>query len=118
MTALSAFFGTTLRGTPYPACSWEFAKKGNDIVLHVKATPDQLQDAILWSADSEDRDFRNEVFSSKSLGKSQVGTLTAIQPLPEKGYRAFYVDLKYSSPTGGTYTVSTRMFVANKLGVL
>lgn len=118
MTALSAFFGTTLRSTPYPECSWEFAKKGNDIVLGVKATPDQLQDAILWSADSEDRDFRNETFSSKSLGKSHVGTITATQPLPEKGYRAFYLDLKYSSPTGGTYTVSTRMFVANKTGVL
>jgi hypothetical protein len=38
--------------------------------------------------------------------------------LPEKGYRAFYLDLKYQSPTGGTYTVSTRMFVADKTGVL
>ncbi len=118
MTALGAFFGTTLRNTPYPDYSWEFTQKGNDIVLGVKATPDQLQDAILWTADSEDRDFRNEVFSSRSLGVKQVGTLTAIQPLPEKGFRAFYLDLKYASPTGGTYTVSTRMFVANTKKVL
>ena len=118
MTALSAFFGTTLRSTPYPECSWKFAKKGKKIVLNVKATPDQLQDAILWTADSEDRDFRNEVFSSKSLGVKQVGTLTATQPLPKKGFRAFYLDLKYNAPTGGTYTVSTRMFVTNTKKVL
>lgn len=119
INALGAFFGTTLLNKPYPECKWEFSKKGNSIALGVKASSDVLLDAILWSADSvEDRDFRNEVFSSKSLGKNHVGTLTATQPLPEKGYRAFYLDLKYSSPTGGTYTVSTRMFVANKTGVL
>ena len=37
---------------------------------------------------------------------------------PESGFRAFYVDLRYSDPMGGAYTKSTRMFVTDSTGVL
>jgi PhoPQ-activated pathogenicity-related protein len=118
LNALSAFLGTTLQNKAYPECAWTFSKKGKEIALRVKASEDKLLDAILWTANSEDRDFRNETFSSKSLGKKQIQEVKVTQPLPASGYRAFYLDLKYQSVNGQPYTVSTRMFVTNPMGVL
>ncbi|WP_373511413.1 PhoPQ-activated pathogenicity-related family protein [Persicitalea sp.] len=118
LKSLSAFFGTTLQNKPYPECSWAFSKKGNDIALQIKASPDPLLDAIVWSADSPDRDFRDNEFTSSSLGITHNQNVLATIPLPKTGFKAFYVDLKYQSPNGGSYTVSTRMFVSDASGVL
>jgi PhoPQ-activated pathogenicity-related protein len=118
LNALSAFLGTTLQNKAYPDCQWEFSKKGKEIALRVKASEDKLLDAILWTADSEDRDFRDETFASKNLGIKQAKQVEARQALPTTGYRAFYLDLKYQSVNGQPYTVSTRMFVADPSGVL
>lgn len=118
LNALSSFFGTTLQNKPYPECAWAFSKKKGEIALKIKASPDQLLDAIVWSADSQDRDFRNETFASRSLGVAKKAGVSARVPLPKSGFRAFYVDLKYQSPNSGSYTVSTRVFVSDKSGVL
>ncbi len=118
LNALSAFLGNTLQKKSYPECAWKFSKKNNEINLSVQATDDKLLDAIVWSADSPDRDFRNETFSSRSLGVKNANQVKTQQPLPTSGYRAFYLDLKYQSVNGQPYTVSTRMFVANPSGIL
>jgi hypothetical protein len=39
-------------------------------------------------------------------------------PYVKKGYQAFYMDLKYKDPNGGTYTVSTRIFTTDTNNVL
>lgn len=115
ITALSAFFGQTLAGTPYPKLEWDLAQGKKGTTLKVTATPDLLVDAILWSADSEDTDFRDEKWAGKSVSlKKRSAVVTATQPYPEKGYRAFYLDLKYKDANGGEYTESTRMFVADE----
>jgi PhoPQ-activated pathogenicity-related protein len=115
LTGLSAFFGQTLSGAPYPELKWQLAQTKNGVTLKVNATPDILVDAILWSTDSEDTDFRDEKWAGKSLGlkKKKPAIVTAVQPYPENGYRAFYLDLKYKDANGGEYTESTRMFVAD-----
>lgn len=115
LAGLSAFFGQTLSGTPYPELKWQLAQTKNGVTLKVNATPDILVDAILWSTDSEDTDFRDEKWEGKSLGlkKKKPAIITAVQPYPENGYRAFYLDLKYKDANGGEYTESTRMFVAD-----
>lgn len=115
LSALSAFYGATLAGRPYTACDAEltYGKKG--ITLKVKATPDVLVDAVLWSASSTDTDFRDEKWEGKSLGlKKKSPVITSAQPYPTDGYRAFYLDLKYKDPNGGEYLKSTRMYVADK----
>jgi PhoPQ-activated pathogenicity-related protein len=110
---LSAFFGTTLNKQAYPDCSWITQIRRGKIRLTATASADQLVDVILWSAYSPDLDFRNEKWSSESLGKAHQSSVKVSTPLPASGYRAFYVDLKYTNPTGGTYTVSTRVFVTD-----
>jgi PhoPQ-activated pathogenicity-related protein len=114
LAALSAFFGETLANKPYPVCqpTLTYSKKG--ITLKVKTSPEVLVDAILWSTNSTDTDFRDEKWTGKSLElKKKPALITSSQPFPATGYRAFYLDLKYKDPNGGEYTESTRMYVAD-----
>lgn len=114
LSALSAFFGATLAGRPYTACDAELSYGKKGITLKVKATPDVLIDAVLWSTNSTDTDFRDEKWEGKSLGlKKKSSVITSTQPYPRDGYMAFYLDLKYKDPNGGEYLKSTRMYVAD-----
>ncbi len=118
LTALSAFFGNTLLQEPYPICNWEMSANAGQLTLSVETSPDQLQGALLWTADSEDRDFRDEVWNSLSI-EDQIQKDVEVQvESPDSGFSAFYLDLSYSGPNGGEYTKSTRMFVADSTGVL
>ncbi len=118
LTALSAFFGNTLLHEQYPLCKWEVAENESLITLSAETTPDKLLGALLWSSDSEDRDFRDEVWSSTEVEDQDQKDIEIAVDIPESGYRAFYLDLRYSGPMGGEYTKSTRMFVSDGTGVL
>ncbi len=116
--ALSAFFGTTMRKEAYPLCIWKTSISKHGVKLSINATQDKLKGVVLWSADSKDMDFRDEKFESRDLGISNQSKIVVVQPLPKNGYRAFYVDLRYSDPNGGEYTVSTRVFMTNTKKIL
>lgn len=111
--AISAFFGQTLKGESYPVNQWELNFNERGITIAVTATPEPLQSVTLWWADSEDRDFRDATFMKKDLGVKNVSELETDIDYPTSGFRAFFVDLEYSDTNGGTYTKSTRMFVAD-----
>ena len=118
LTALSAFFGNTLRHEKHPVCKWKIAENESLITLSAEASPDKLLGALLWSTDSEDRDFRDETWSSVEVEYQDKNSIETEVDIPDSGYRAFYLDLKYSDPMGGAYTISTRMFVSDGTGVL
>lgn len=118
LTALSAFFGNTLRQEEYPACKWKLTENGSLITLSAEASPDKLLGALIWSTDSEDRDFRDETWSSVEVEYQDKNYIETEVDIPASGYRAFYLDLEYSDPMGGAYTISTRMFVSDGTGVL
>jgi len=113
-TALSAFFGQTLAHRSYPLCSWSVVPGKGEVTISVKTTPDQLVDAILWSANAEDMNFRKAVWTGKSLAAGGKGKVNFTEKFPERGNRAFYLDLKYRNFNGSEYTQSTRMFVTDK----
>ncbi|MFA5327880.1 MAG: PhoPQ-activated protein PqaA family protein [Prolixibacteraceae bacterium] len=115
---LSAFLGTTVTNSKYPICQYSIAENGDKITLTVHSTPEVLVDAIVWSSESTDQDFRDEKWISQSLnaaGKSEIKFETKC---PGSGFKAFYIDLKYKAPFGDDYTQSTRMFVANDKQIL
>ncbi|PVD52942.1 PhoPQ-activated pathogenicity-like protein PqaA type [Terrimonas sp.] len=116
--ALSAFFGTTLQGAAYPACEWTTTVSKKNVKLNIKATKDELTDVIIWHADSPDTDFRNDKWTSSDLKISGKSKIKVTEPLPASGFRAFYVDLKYKNINGGTYTVSTRVFMTDTKKIL
>lgn len=113
MNGLSAFFGITFNGQHYPECSYTFKKKGKEVTLQIQATQDKLEDVVIWTAASPDLDFRNDKWSSRSLGISNTANVSVSRQLPATGYEAFYVDLKYSQENGDPYTVSTRVFLTD-----
>ena len=114
LTALSAFFGETISGKPYPELTPTLTYTPKAFTLKIKASPDALTGVSLWSADSEDTDFRNDKWTSKEVALKKKGNVITVLPTyPQSGYRAFYVDLKYKDPNGGEYTESTRMYLAD-----
>ena len=77
-----------------------------------------LVDALIWSADSKDQDFRDEKWNGTSLNAANQEDITVKVQIPESGFKAFYVDLKYKAPFKGEFTQSTRMFVMNSKNLL
>ena len=116
--SLSAFFGNTLAKINYPLCTWTTTENKKGVKLNVKATASKLVDVIIWSADSKDLDFRNDRWTSKSLGIKNTSTVIATESFPADGYRAFYLNLKYKDLHGGTYTESTRVFMTDDKKIL
>jgi len=110
---LGAFFGITINHQPYPACDWKTTINDKEVSLVISATANKLVDVIVWSAASDDLDFRNEKWQSKSIGIARQSSVTIKESFPQKGYSAFYVDLKYDDNNGGTFLVSTRVFVTD-----
>jgi len=113
VNALSAFFANTLQGVVHPACDWKARLRKRTVTVTLSASGDRLEDVVLWRAVSPDRDFRNEKWTSKSLGISGQSRISQEQPLPTSGYAAFYYDLKYRDANGNPYQLSTRVFLTD-----
>lgn len=118
LRAITAFFGNTLAHRPYPGCSWNINDIAQGVALTVQGSENDLEKAFLWTADSDDRDFRDEQWSSTELTNINTGIVNADIEFPVSGYKAFYIDLEYPDANGGNYTKSTRMFVSDDDEVL
>jgi len=115
---LNAFFSISVTDSKYPVCDYSVEETNGKIKLKIQTTPKLLVDVILWTATSEDRDFRNDKWTSGSLGTPSRNGITVETDYPVSGFKAFYVDLKYRAPFGGDYTESTRMFVSDQNHIL
>lgn len=113
LRALSAFFGNTMAHRPYPECSWNVLETASGTDLSAMGSSNELIKAYLWTADSEDRDFRDEHWSSSELSIDNPGIVHTSVDFPDNGFKAFYIDLEYPDANGGNYTISTRMFVSD-----
>lgn len=116
--ALSSFFAETLQNKKYPQCSWSIEENGQEINLTIDVSKDLLEGILLWTCDSEDRDFRDNEFVSQTIENEQADKIGIKITYPDSGFRAFYIDLLYRDPNGDVYSKSTRMFVADTNKVL
>lgn len=111
LAALSAFFGATIAGRDYTECDWDIDYDKRKIRLTSAATPSSVVGAAVWSADSDDTDFRDNKWTSTEVKlKRKPTTVSAVVDYPADGYRAFYLELRYKDPNGGEYSKCTRMF--------
>lgn len=117
LEGLSAFFGLTLQNKEYPVSTWNVVKGKEGFELTVQAKPEELVEAAIWATTSADRDFRNNLWLTRRV-KYEGSTVKYTIPFVKKGFQAFYMDLKYKDPNGGTYTVSTRLFTTDSEKVL
>ena len=113
--ALGAFFSLMLNKEEYPFCEWNLTEKGRNIDLTVKASPDKLTGAAVWTARSDSKDFRKATWTKSELpiDTRNRSVVNARIPYPKTGFQAFYVDLIYKDPHGDEYSVSTRTFMSD-----
>lgn len=116
--ALSAFFGTTIMNKEYPLPTWKVVPANGNLSMEVNPVTTDLLEATLWHTTSSDRDFRNNLWLSRNVKLDSLPTIRVMISFPKKGYQAFYLDLKYKDPNGGTYTTSTRVYVTDGEKVL
>lgn len=118
LKALSGFWAQTLAKKPYDDMTYRLHTEQSSATLTVDSNADTLTSAYLWSADSTDRDFRDEKWSATQIKPSEAGEVAKKIAFPSEGYRAFYIDLEFNDQNGGSYTKSTRMYLADDDEVL
>jgi PhoPQ-activated pathogenicity-related protein len=117
-TSLSALVGATVSKQTLPVCNYTISEKDGTATVKIKTTPDLLVDAIMWSAESKDQDFRDEKWHGNNISMTDKSEISVEIKIPDSGFRAFYIDLKYKAPYGDDFTQSTRMFVADNHKIL
>jgi PhoPQ-activated pathogenicity-related protein len=110
--ALSAFFNISVNNKNHPAVEWQVESDAEKTDLILKTSP-ELREVNLWMCDSPDRDFRDNQFVEKDVEYTNYGSINLSVEHPDKGFRAFYLELVYPDPVEGIYSKSTRMFVAD-----
>lgn len=118
MQNLNVFFGMILKKEALPVCQWTSVTTKKGVKIKIKATGKQLVDVILWSANSPDRDLRNDTWTSKSLDIKHKSSFELEESLPATGYRAFYINLVYKNQQGQLLTESTRIFLMDNKKLL
>ncbi len=116
--SLSAFFGITLMNKEYPVTTWNISSSRLGAELAIDAPKTNLIETTLWETTSSDRDFRNNLWLSRNLKLKDSPQINVSSNFPKKGYKAFYVEMKYNDPNGGTYSVCSRVFVVDVEKVL
>jgi PhoPQ-activated pathogenicity-related protein len=105
---LAAFFQMIADGEPLPTMQWQFKNGADDNMAVALQVSPRAKSIKLWTADSPDRDFRNDTWAPRELeikpGSSQA---TAEVSKPEQGYRAYLVEAVLTSSTGHEYRLST-----------
>jgi PhoPQ-activated pathogenicity-related protein len=100
---LAAFFQMIADNQPLPKMDWDI--KESKLALKINQP---AKAALLWTADSADRDFRNDRWSSRPLSiQSGSSRASAEIEKPQTGYRAYLGEVMLSSPTGHDYKLST-----------
>jgi len=61
----------------------------------------------LWTANSTDRDFRNDKWTSVELPSTDGTHVTGKIEKPAEGFRAYLVEAEMVSPKGQSYKLST-----------
>jgi PhoPQ-activated pathogenicity-related protein len=107
-----AFCRSIIDQTPLPAMTWHF--EGNDtIVVRTSAVPAA---ARMWEAlNPNARDFRVETigkaFNYHDLSDHGNNTYVAQLAPPNRGWRAFFVELAYPTASGKQFKMTTEVRV-------
>lgn len=101
--SLLAYYHAIVTDTPRPRFSWKILPNGS---IHVE-TVDRPSEVNIWTAVNPGaRDFRLETlgpaFVSRPLGEETPGVYVARESIPEKGWKAFFVELTFGNSDGET----------------
>lgn len=115
--ALSAFVGQVVSDTGYPSISWDLAHQANKSILRLQTSSMPPETITVWEAASADKNFSLATWRPTTLPAKRADVTDVELHWPNDGYRAYYVDVVYRTPTGNTYSQSTRVFLFGKRGL-
>jgi len=105
---LAAFFQMVADGDELPKMEWQLKDVSQDKAELTVKVDRPAKMIRLWTADSKDRDLRDDRWTSRELkikpGSSQA---SADVQTPKQGYRAYMAEAVLTSPTGHEYKLST-----------
>ncbi|WP_051331811.1 PhoPQ-activated pathogenicity-related family protein [Methylocaldum szegediense] len=105
---LASFFEMVAANHPLPKFAWTHIQQ-TDTSATIRVETDAKPIAIrLWSAESSDRDFRDDAWSSRNLelNPERDGVATLVHAPADK-YLAYLVEVELHSPSGHRYQLST-----------
>jgi len=104
---LAAFFQMVADRQSLPRMTWQFKRNSADSASVEVSASQPAKSFRLWTANSTDRDFRDDKWSSLGL-PSNLGThATAHIETPAHGFRAYMIEAELTAPSGETYKLST-----------
>ena len=107
INTLAAFYEMIAERQTLPMMTWtmsENSKGGAQIRVSIDQS---AEEARLWTAQSKDRDFRDEHWTAKAVPVIAGAQAQANVELPQRGYRAFLVEAELKTPSGHPYKIST-----------
>jgi len=109
---LASFFEMVAENHPLPRLAWTHIRRTDDSEM-IQVKTDAKPTAIrLWTAESSDRDFRNDAWSSRSLDlNSERNGATILIHAPCDKYQAYLIEVDLRSPSGHPYQLSTEVRV-------
>jgi PhoPQ-activated pathogenicity-related protein len=107
LTPLAVFAQSIALDTPLPQLKWAHSDDGDGMRLSVHSNPTP-KSVRLWTAHSEDKDFRPDKWEATEIKANGDGEFVAHVEKPESGYIAFFAEARY--PFGDVeYALSTQM---------
>lgn len=109
LKTLAAFFELIADRKPLPKIAWRFNEAATENRINAQVDVNQHAHAInLWSAYSDDRDFRDNIWAERTLNLMEGSSHAAASiPVPQAGYRAFLLEVELQTDTGHDYKLST-----------
>lgn len=108
LQTLAAWFQMIADSQELPRMSWQIQNPADgpaSLTVTLSRAPKSVR---LWTADSPDRDFRNDRWVSRDLSLASGSMEVAVKvERPAQGYRAFLVEAVLASTTGHEYKLST-----------
>lgn len=108
LQTLAAWFQMIADSQELPRMGWQIQNPADgpaSLTVTLSRAPKSVR---IWTADSPDRDFRNDRWVSRDLSLASGSMEVAVKvERPAQGYRAFLVEAVLVSATGHEYKLST-----------
>ncbi|WP_166830062.1 PhoPQ-activated pathogenicity-related family protein [Thalassoroseus pseudoceratinae] len=104
---VAAFTLHQMTQTPLPKLSWKFSQSGDKLKLTIESSS-PAENVSLWTANSDDLDFRDDQWSSQAMKQTKSGAYQASTPLPAEDNIAAYGDLEFKIH-GVPYSLCTQI---------
>jgi PhoPQ-activated pathogenicity-related protein len=113
LQTLSAFFELIADRKPLPKVAWRFNPADKDHLTAQLDSNEQASTIRLWSAHSDDRDFRDNQWTAQTLKIEQGSShAKATIPFPKSGYQANLMELELKTDSGHPFNLSTQVQVS------